>query len=365
MRRIRSLTAVVLGFGLAVACTLQVGTPSVSSSPPDAVPAFLAIVQDPRFSGRYTSTGTFRFGSQPVRVTGHGRFIGHDSVDVSTASLRGQKVTVIDITANGTDYEKVEDGPWVERPVAHVDAILDRLTTAEDLRIETKAGLPLHHLRPPEGFEIIPSDLGLQDEGVSGLEASIDMFAKDDGTPVVIMISAAWTQPEGRVRGTQTYQLSDIGSPVSVAAPTNVWKTFTSLRSGYRISYPSDWSSEKRAGTQLFSAPSGARVGISALSVPPGAGLNQVVRAEIAADLRRFGPLEAHERIVIGGERAHLLTFHSKIYGMQTFVLVAVALHGSQRFGAFWVSRSGSESADRAMFHKFLSTVEFTGQIVL
>ena len=365
MRRIRSLAAAVLALGLGGACTLQVGTSSVSSSSPDTVTSFLAILHDSRFSGQYTSAGTIRFGSQPVRVTGHGRFIGHDSVDVSTASVGGQTFTVVGITANGTDYEKVGDGPWVERPGSHVDEILDRLTTAEDLRIETKAGLPLHHLRPPEGFEIIPSDLGLQDEGVSGLEASIDMFVKDDGTPVVIMISAAWTQAEGRARGSQTYRLSDIGSPVSIAAPTNVWKTFTSLRSGYRISYPSDWSSEKRAGTQVFSAPSGARVGISALSVPPGAGLNQVVRAEIAADLRRFGPLEAHERIVIGGERAHLLTFHSTISGTQTLVLMAVALHGSQEFGVFWGSRSGSESADREMFNRFLSTVEFTGQIVL
>jgi hypothetical protein len=104
---------------------------------------------------------------------------------------------------------------------------------------------------------IFDSDLGLQDSQVSELRGSIDFYVKGDGTPVEITLAAAWTQPEGKASGTETLQLSDLGAPISIQPPTEVWKIFTAIGSGYAVASPSDWGSRERGGDRYFIGPSG------------------------------------------------------------------------------------------------------------
>jgi hypothetical protein len=135
----RTLVISCLGFAFgAGACTT--GASDATLSDPDPVTAFLGIVKDPGFSGRYTLTGSFRFGSRTITSSGLGSFSGEGSESTETAILGGRELTIRSITANGVDYERVGDGPWVEKPQAHLDAVFRRLIDLEDLGMENASG---------------------------------------------------------------------------------------------------------------------------------------------------------------------------------------------------------------------------------
>ncbi len=360
----RTLVISCLGFALgAGACTT--GASDATLSDPDPVTAFLGIVKDPGFSGRYTLTGSFRFGSRTITSSGLGSFSGAGSESTETAILGGRELTIRSITANGVDYERVGDGPWVEKPQAHLDAVFRRLIDLEDLGMETRAGQPLRHLRPPAGFAIIDSDLGLQDSHVSDLRGSIDFYVKDDGIPVEITLAAAWTQPEGKASVTETLQLSDLGAPISITPPTEVWKTFTAIGSGYMVAYPPDWGSRERGGDRYFIGPSGDWVEVKVDSVPPGTTLSELARRQIAGYAARFGTPDGEQKDILGGLPAQRLTFHTELRGVRSYLIVVFAVRGTQAAWLLWVSPPGAESTDDATFDAFVSTFEFVGSIVV
>ena len=225
------------------------------------------------------------------------------------ATIGDEELTIRSITANGVDYERVGDGPWVEKPQAHLDAVFLRLTSLDDLGIETRTGQSLHHLRPPTGFAIVDSDLGLQDSHVSELRGSINFFVKDDGTPVEIALAAAWTQPEGMASGSETLQLSDLGARISITPPSEVWKTFTSTGSGYAVAYPPDWGSRERGGDRYFIGPSGDWVEVRVDAVPAGTTLSELARQQIAGYAAGFGTPDGEQTVILGGQPAQKLTF--------------------------------------------------------
>jgi hypothetical protein len=360
----RALVISCLGFALCIgACTA--GASDATSSNPDPVTPFLEMVKDPGFSGRYTLAGSFRFGSRTIRTSGQGSFSGAGSESTETATSGDRKLTIRSITANGVDYERVGDGPWVEKPQAHLDAIFRRLINLEDLGIETRAGQALHHLRPPTGFAIIDSDLGLQDSHVSELRGSIDFFVKEDGRPVEITLAATWTQPEGKASGTETLQLSDLGTPISITPPSEVWKTFTAIGSGYAVAYPPDWGSRERAGGRYFIGPSGDWVEVRVGAVPAGTSLSELARQQIAGYSARFGTPDGERKDILGGQPAQRLTFHTELQGVRSYLIVVFVVRGTQAYWLFWVSPPGDESIDEATFDEFVSTFEFVSTVVV
>jgi hypothetical protein len=358
----RAFVITFLGFALgAGACTT--GASDAMASHPDPATAFLAIVKDPGFSGRYTLTGSFRFGTRTISASGQGSFSGAGSESTETATSGGRRLMIRAITANGVDYERVGDGPWLEKPQAHLDAIYRRLVNLDDLGIETRTDQPLHHLRPPPGFAIIDSDLGLQDSHVTELRGSIDFYVKDDGTPVEITLAAAWTQPEGKASGTETLQLSDLGAPISITPPIEVWKTFTAVGSGFAIASPPDWGSRERGGDRYFIGPSGAWVEVRVDAVPAGTTLSELARQQIAGYAARFGTPDGEQRDILGGQPAQRLTFHTELQGVRSYLIVVFAVRGTQGYWLFWVSPPGAESTDEATFDDFVSTFEFVGTV--
>jgi hypothetical protein len=350
------LFAVAMTTLVLAACTTH--PTSTASSSPDPATAFLAIAHDSSFSGSYSATLSAKYGGQTESISGNGVFSGDDSHDTGTVHIGASTRRIEDITANGSDYEKDGNGPWLEAPNSHIYTILQRLSTLDDLGTATISGQSLHHLRSPGGFALLPSDLGLQDQGIHDLHGSLDIYVEDDGTPVELKITTTWTGPLGQASATETLDLTDIGSSVAIEAPSDVWTTFSS--SLYSIAHPPSFSPSKKGAWEYLSDPSGFRVGITSGPLPSGTTLADLTRGEIASDSPTFGKPESVQKGTVGGEPATLVTYHASLQGTRDFIVVALTIHGDTHYGAFWISRSGSESRDRNTFLEMLSSFQFS-----
>lgn len=353
-----ALLAVVL---ISAACTGGGG--ANSASPTDLATLFLQKLKSPTFTGRYIAEGVFRLGSGSFSVSGQGRFRGWDSDETDTLSAAGSQQVSEEVTVQGVDYEKDDDGPWVQQP-GYTTNPFNRLEAVRDVGTELKDGQRLHHLRPGPGFGLEASDLSLPD--VQGFTGSLDFYANDDAVPILMVVSASWTQGDGHVMGATTYRFSDIGAPVTVSAPSEVWNLFDSKRFHYQIAYPPEWNVVKeKAWDELTGrGPAGGypAVRIASGRISAAFSLADWVRDAVASNLRDFGKRpEFSESAHVGGDSAEVLRYHAtNKQGDRVFFLDAEVVHEARGYSIYWASLAGShESADRARFQQFLSTFAF------
>ena len=169
--------------------------------------------------------------------------------------------------------------------------MLKSVLDVTDAGVVTKGGESLHHLEPRQDAQIPISAIGMADPGGDGT-ATFDIYARSDGTLAVLAMSATWTAVNGSartpVRMTLDYTFSNVGDPVVIERPAQIWTTFASKRFKYSIALPSDWEAEQSKGRTKPDILLGADVaGVYVYRFPTyGASLNSGTSAYVD-DLKR------------------------------------------------------------------------------
>jgi hypothetical protein len=218
-------------------------------------------------------------------------------------------------------------------------------------------------LLPPAGFAIPPSELGF-DASVADLRASLEFWARDDGTPVVIGKSVSWTDAQGAYRTEGEFVITEFGTPVTISAPAEVWGLFTSSRFEYQIAYPPSWQVTSEGTEVRLLGPAGieGKQVVITRSQETNWTLAEWVSGRIAATLPDFKKRPDSSRATeIGGEPARILTYHyTDPGGNKGLLLDAEVVHGERGYTIAWLSPAGSEAMDRDEFGSILSTFAFS-----
>jgi hypothetical protein len=372
--------ALVLVFILAAeGCTGGAkNAPSPAGQNVDVGRLFLKYVQSPTFSARFTADGAFRLGPMSLSISGGGEMRGQDLEDSYTVEAAGFRRVTADLTLQGIDYERIDDGPWVRQPPDTFTDPFMRLSSVQDVGSETKNGEQLNHLRPEAGFQLLPSDLGITPSDVSDFVGTLDFFARADGSPALMVISTSWTQKEGQLVGSITYRFSDIGAQVALSPPSQIWNVFDSKRFEYRIAYPPDWDATSSTNEKIPDVLTGpgtsgtqAAVQVASTRIPASwanHSFNRWVIDAMITNLHTLGtdaenlPLVSvgiKPNAMIAGEPAEILRYHAKQQGHPVFYLDAEVVHLDRGYSIYWASTPGSESTDTVEFKRFLSTFQF------
>jgi hypothetical protein len=227
--------------------------PSAAPASADAAAAFVDAMADPSLTASIAVSGVRAAGATSERTTGS-IDLGGDAYHVALGrAVRGRGTTTERIGAGAHRYLKrlglwfaATDGPE-DALVAALRSIRDGVT---DLGVETRDGGALHHLSitPPPS---LAAGLGLTDRSVSKVAPTLDVWVEADGTPVEASIAATFDQRIGKrtAHGTDRVDLafSDVGGPVSVTPPTDVWATSSSPRYRYRMAHPTTWGTDLKS----------------------------------------------------------------------------------------------------------------------
>ena len=201
--------------------------------------------------------GEMTIGSATYPFEGESTIDGPDNHQTVTVSIPGAPERTETMTLDGIKYVN-RGGLWFEDPKAagsgpgsDFSSVLKSVLDVIDAGMITKGGESLHHLKPRQDAPIPISAIGMADPGGDGT-ATFDFYARSDGTLAVMAMTATWTAVDGSsrtpVRMTTDYTFSNVGDPVVIERPAQVWETFTSKRFKYTIARPSDWEAEQSTG---------------------------------------------------------------------------------------------------------------------
>lgn len=232
-------------------------TPTPTPAPFDVGAAFLDIVTNDVFSGRIDMTGTMELGVT-AEISGSIDTAGEDTKMVFTTTVAGTSQTSETVTVDGVTYTRTNAGPWLVKEDEGsassgngFSAWLRSLKKVEDLGVVTKDGDQLHHLKPDKP---LPDDAFLG-SAMNDAEFTIDLYAKDDGTPAVFTIDGSWSQEINgqpfKVEMTMDMAFSKLGASIAVLKPSDVW-TRSESALGYSMAHPADFSVETRDGYDAF-----------------------------------------------------------------------------------------------------------------
>jgi hypothetical protein len=334
----------------------------------DAEKPFLAVFTSGTFAATATISGTLSLGSVSYPVTGTLDVRGPDNRQIMTIATQ----TTESIKAGGVAYVK-RGGLWFVEPAASAGSsanadlassmrsILDLV----DVGTVTKDGRTLHHLEPRGGAAIPLAAIGASDPTGDG-KVDVDFYAAEDGTPVVMTISATWSQPNGK--GTERaamaidYAFSNVGGKVVVAAPPQVWTTFKSKRFGYAMSHPIEWEatqSPAKAEPDTFLSAESSGVFVYRLA-RKGFSLNAATSAYVA-QIKRSGSkpsVTSNKAATVDGSRARRIEWTSSFDGTRGWNDEVVVVRGKYVYFVMYSSLAKLTTTDRALFDAFLSTVD-------
>ena len=352
VRRARVLVPLVIFLG---ACT---GGAASSSSPSPSLSvgeAFLAKARDPTFSARYTVQGDATVNGVHLHASGQGEQSGENSHEQDTVSAQGTTFKQTEVVVDGNDYLQQSGGPWVQQPGANTDPF-QRLTSVDDLGAANQNGQTVEHLRLPSDFQLLLSDVGLADQGVTNFSGSADFYAMSDGTPVSLVVTLTYDQNATHVSGTTTITYADMGTPVTITAPSQFWTLYRSDAGGYSIAHPSDWRETVYKKEPVLVDPSGfKRIWESSLPVPSNATLKQLV-GYVAKWEKVAAVPDSAKSMTIDGAPAEVLTYHIAVAGRPSFFQQADVLAQGHAYVIWWASKPGSEREDSKTFQDALST---------
>lgn len=348
-------------------------TPAPSPTPkPDVAKPFLAILTSRTFAATAKIAGEFRLGSATFPVTGTYDVRGSDNRQSMTIAIPKATQTTESLTAAGVTYTK-RGGLWFVKPAAaagsssgaDLASSLRSLLDLVDTGTVTKGGRTLHHLEPRGSTSIPLSAFGASDPTGDGV-VTLDFYAEEDGTPVVMTIAATWTQPTGKTteRASMTidYTFSNVGGQVVIDAPQQVWTTFKSKRFGYTMSHPVDWEAEqspaKRQPDTFYSAEA---TGVVALRAPSGGfSLNALTSAyvrEVKGSFKKVS-MSSNKATTIDGVKARRIEFAGTYKGTPTWHVEIVVVRGKNFYVFDYSSLAKLTTTDRAIFDAFVSTVD-------
>jgi hypothetical protein len=287
----------------------------------------------------------------------------------------GTKLTTQGTHVAGLTYKQDGYGPWLQSLAgstagpapADLGSVLTQIGAVQDVGIETVAGRRLHHLRPPGGVSIPPSAMGITDPKVVDPQATLELYAEDDGTLPAMTMTMTWIQATGATttvaaRMVMDFAFSNVGGVVTVTAPADVWQVFKSKRLPYTMAYPGDWATPPESDGDFFrTADDSAEVWIYASTVS-----KTMTQREWALDLatavsRNLGlRSDGGFGVDVGGVTTSAAEYHGKIDQQATFFMVVPVLHGGKGYEIQWYSTPGYETIDIAKFKTFLASFGFT-----
>ena len=341
-----------------------------SPAPSVDVPAlFIKALRDP-FRADASVEGEMTVGSATYAFTGSSQIDGSDNHQIITIAMPGATERTETLTLDGVKYEN-RDGLWFEKsdsgqgsgPGSDFSSVLKSILDVADDGVVTRDGRSLHHLKPRQDAPIPISAIGMADPGGDGT-VTFDFYASDDGTPVVMAMNATWTAVDGSsrtpVRMTLDYTFSNVGGPVDIARPAQVWTTFTSKRFKYSIALPSDWEAEQSAGRKKPDTLLSADVaGMYVYRFPTGgASLNSGTSAYVNEIKRSTkGKVTSNKAATVDGSRARRLEWTNVYEGTRTWNIDAVVVRGKYVYFFEYSSLEKLTKADRDLFDSFIKSV--------
>ena len=347
-------------------------TPTASPTPRvDAVKPFLAILTSRTFAATATITGELRVGSATFPVSGTYDVRGADNRQSMTIAVPGAARASESMTVGGVAYV-MRDGLWFVKPAApagspaaaDLASSLRTLLDLVDTGTVTKGGRTLHHLETRGEASIPLSAIGASDPTGDGV-VTLDFYAEEDGTPVVMTIAATWMQPSGKTteRASMTIEstFSNVGGGIVIAAPQQVWATFKSKRFGYSTAYPVDWDAKqspaKAQPDSIFSAEGTAFGGLRTST--GGFSLNLLTSGYITV-LKRTGSkvsVTSNKATTLDGTKARLIEWTGIYDGSRAWHVDVVVVRGTYVYVFDYVSMAKLTDLDRAMFQGFLESI--------
>ncbi len=344
----------------------------IPTEPPDVVARFRAVIGDPGFSARVTITGEIAIGDRLYPITGTAAFSGADHQESMAMLAPGAEMADEARTVDGVRYER-RDGLWFQMSPGTSDGPGDTNPAAAlydivDLGIVTRKGRALHHLTARDADGVPLSAFGVADPTGDGAVA-VDFYVTGDGTPVAMVIEAAWTALVGETPEAATmtieYAYRDVGGPVLITTPEQVWTTFTSDRYGYVIAYPLDWEvAPSPGGYEPDTLDSAAGIDLWVWRHPTGGdSLDQLASGYVgwleSPDVR--GDVTANEATTLDGERARRLEYTVVADGIRQWEQAVMVVRGDSAYCFALCVLHELTEADRSLFDQMLSTVDLAG----
>ena len=241
---------------------------------------------------------------------------------------------------------------------------LDGLTSLDDLGIETKGGASLHHLRPATGNKVPADALGLDPAQFANPDISIELYAKDDGTPALFVFGGSWIQ---KVNGQDfdvtlaiDMTISDVGVPITFVPPPDVWTPYTSTL-GYSAAHPANFTVVPNTEGDTYQLN-----GVDwfyAVPYPEGKGLTAEGFRDAILDAYAANPgapRAAPVKTTVAGGVAYRMAFEFKATDGTDIVLVDVlTVNGDLGWEISLVTTPLDEAADTKLFDTFLATFKF------
>jgi hypothetical protein len=348
-------------------------SPAPSPTAVDASQAFLSKIKG-HFTGKATISGELKVSGALFPVTGTADVRGADSHTTISVDIPGQATTQESQTISGLSFVKSGSGPWFAAPAkASSDSFstsFQALNTIKDVGVETKNGQSLHHLTP-SGGSLPAAALGLTSPTISNATGTMEFYAKEDGTLVVMSIAASWTQVAGSTSVpasmTVDFTFSCVACEVTISSPTPVFKQYTSRINHYTVAVPDDWDFHpaKKAGKfDYYESPSflfadgggGSTRGFS---------LNELAKGFIAyskttASGYKSFKLESNTAATLGGLKARRITFHATAGSTKAYFIVVVAVKGAYWYELDLGDVRGHEATNGTLFDHILSTYKLT-----
>ena len=339
-------------------------TPDVSSAALRTLSRMPATGMDGDVSGTLTSSAGAWPVSGTISVVGASQQ-SDLQLTVGTATQASHLVV-----ADGKAYVEQGSGPWFAAPTraggygptsgATLDSLVTSITSVKDVGLEDHAGQQLHHLTVDTSTSPAPIAFGFADGSITGADLTVDLYADDNGTPVLLAVSGGWQQRIGASVAAVTVAL-DVKvrpSPASVTAPAEIWSSFSSKRYLYHAAKPTDWTYTAKASADELVSPEDTGIDLASTATPEN--LNQAAADLVSANTHVFGRKPEHtESVTIAGSPARLLTYHVTQNKLKLYVMEAVVVYKGRAYVVSYVALAGDEASDRATFLEFLGTFGF------
>ena len=343
-------------------------TESRSSSPArGTVLDVLSRLADPSLTLSAVISGTLQIGPMSAPVTGTLEVAPGATHSEITVALPSESQSTEQIVVDGHSYKRSSlTAPWFEeapsaagkdlgQTLATIGSITDKGPSKRD-------GRSVHHFATIPGA-IPASAFGFDNPGISGFSGSFDLYADDSGKLVGISLGAHWQQPDAQdvlTPGSMAldFDLSD-SQPV-IAAPTDLWTLFTSVRWNYTIGHPvavTTIEGKTAADPDVFGASKDEFYVVVREQQPAGVKLADYVASYVAATQKqtKVKP-DSMAEVGIDGRPGTVLFHHLPIQGKDRYNVVLLTLDGRYGYTIALVGLPGQEANVNSFADRLRST---------
>jgi hypothetical protein len=209
--------------------------------------------------------------------------------------------------------------------------------------------------------------MGITDPTIIDPQATLELYAEDDGTLAAMTMTMTWTQATGAstsldARMVMDFAFTNVGGIVTVSAPSDVWQVFKSKRLPFTIAYPGDWEAPADPNGDVFrTADDSVEVWIYGSSVPNVKTQRDWIFMVAAGTTRQTGlRSDGGFAVNVGGVTTSAAEYHGTIDKQATFLVMVPVFHGGKGYEIQWYSTPGYETEDIAKLKTFLASFAFT-----